>query len=201
MRIIGGKFKGNPILPVQQSAVRPTAARVRESVFNILASYTQEAVVLDLFAGTGAMGMEAISRGAIFAVFIDQNKKMLSRIERSVRQLNIVRQTKILRWNIIKNLNCIRSFQFALPEHLSAYPNGPSTREINLVFIDPPYNKGFIEPTLRHLNTCKALSNGTIVVIEHALSESIPENLMAYRITDQRKYGQTHLSFLEYTRE
>ena len=147
------------------------------------------------------MGMEAISRGAIFAVFIDQNKKMLSTIERSVRQLNIVKQTKIIRWNILKNLNCIKRFQFPLPEHLSAYPSGSSSKEINLVFIDPPYNKGFIEPTLRHLNTCDALSNGAVVVIEHALSESIPENLMTYTITDQRKYGQAHLSFLEYRRE
>ena len=200
MQIIGGKFKGRRFLPMRERSVRPTAARVREAVFNILSFHIQDAVVLDLFAGTGALGLEAMSRGAAYAVFIDHNKKILSQISQSIRQLDLDKQTKLIRWDITKNLNCITKLLPISRDFHSSGNSGFHSMGFNLVFIDPPYYQGLIKATLCHLNTSGALKRGAIIVIEHAASESIPKDLMAYEITDQRKYGQTLVSFLDYFR-
>jgi 16S rRNA (guanine966-N2)-methyltransferase len=198
MQIIGGKYKGKRFLPLRENAVRPTAARVREAVFNILSSQIEGAVILDLFAGTGAMGLEALSRGAVFAVFIDINRKMISQMDKSISQLDISRQTKLIRWDISKNLNCIKTPLFNPGQTDCGIDTVPDLIQYNLVFIDPPYSKGLIAKTLYHLRISRALIPGAIIVIEHDLSESVPTELSAYRKTDQRKYGRTFLSFMAY---
>jgi len=197
--IIGGKFKGRHFLPVKERGVRPTAARVREAIFDILSDQVQEAVVLDLFAGTGALGLEAISRGAVYAVFIDQNKKMLSQIAQSIHLFDLEKQSKLIRWDITKNLNCIKKSPSLISSlHSGENENMYKVKDFNLVFIDPPYNQGLIEATLGHLNNSRALSQRAVVVIEHDKFESIPNDPMPYEITNQRRYGQTMVSFLDY---
>ena len=182
LRIISGNLRGKKLQAVRGRQVRPTADRLRESIFNILSSRVHEAIVLDLFAGTGALGIEAISRGAECAVFIDSSPGALAVIARNIEACAYSRLTKVIKWDISKNLNCIKS----------------SSPPFNLIFIDPPYNRNIIKAALRNLYRSNSVAKGAYVVIEHAAAEPIPANLEAFEIDHQRKYGKTLVSFLNY---
>jgi 16S rRNA (guanine966-N2)-methyltransferase len=186
LRIISGDLRGKKLHPIRGALTRPTADRLRESIFNILFSQVRDAVVLDLFAGTGALGIEALSRGAEYAVFVEKQKDALSVIEQNLRSCRLENSAKIIRWDIANNLNCL---------------NSPDSRLFNLVFMDPPYNRNLICETLRHLHRSGCLEKGATVVAEHSPPEMIPENIAEFMMTDQRKYGKTRVSFLEYVTE
>ena len=198
LRIIGGEFRGKRLSSFRGVDLRPTTDRIRESIFDILSHQLPGSIVLDLFAGTGALGLEALSRGATFGVFVDQNKKALSVIERNIRSLDIGTQTKMIRWNIGNNLNFIRRVQRE-SSRLSPGDSDEADRWIfSLVFIDPPYNRQLVGQTLRHLHSSGSLAKGAVVVVEHSPSESIPEDAVGFTILDQREYGQAEISFLNY---
>ena len=181
-RIIGGNLKGKKLHPVHGDLIRPTGDRQRESIFNILSGNVRGAVVLDLFAGTGALGIEALSRGADYAVFIDVHKIALSHLGRNLRSCGLKDQASVIRWNIQKGLGCLNSARLTF----------------SLVFMDPPYNKDYLEPTLEHLYRSGCLENGAVIVVEHAPAEPIPEKDIVYTLYDQRRYGKTLVSFLHY---
>lgn len=182
MRIISGRLRGRKLLPIRGDAIRPTSDRVREAIFNIIAREVAEARVLDLFAGTGAMGIEALSRGARSAVFIDSRKASLAVVRKNLDILGLTGQSRVILWNIEKNLNCI----------------GAEAPDIQLVFMDPPYHRNLIGPPLEHLAVCRALAPGARIVLEHAASDRLPDHMPGYVLTDQRKYGKTFVSFLNY---
>ncbi|MDL1967167.1 MAG: 16S rRNA (guanine(966)-N(2))-methyltransferase RsmD [Deltaproteobacteria bacterium] len=181
MRIIGGELKGKKLYTIPGTLIRPTADRLRESIFNILSCLVKGTVVLDLFAGTGALGIEALSRGAEFAVFIDNNKKALSVVERNIQSCAVDNRFKIIRGNIVKNLNCIKSMGL----------------KFDLVFMDPPYNKGFIEPTLINLHDSGSLGKDVCIIVEHTPFEPVLEDCRQFELADQRKYGKTLISFIK----
>jgi len=181
MRIIGGDFKGKKLAVFRGTATRPTADRLRESIFNIRASSIPGAVVLDLFAGTGALGLEALSRGAASALFIDSETAAVNIITKNIASCRITEQAKVIRWDIRRNLNCLSSA-------------GPV---FDLVFMDPPYNAGLIAPALTHLATQGILKNEASIIIEHAVTESIASSIHGFELTDQRIYGKTLVSFLK----
>ena len=108
MRVIGGNLRGRKLSAVPGGFIRPTADRIREAIFNILAGGVRDAFVLDLFAGTGSLGIEALSRGAKFSVFIDSNPAALSVIHSNLKKCEIEDRAKVFKWDIVKNLNCIR---------------------------------------------------------------------------------------------
>ena len=180
MRIISGEFKGRKLISLQGSATRPTADRVRESIFNILTSSIFNASVLDLFAGTGALGLEALSRGAEAAVFIDSSASAVKIIQKNITACRVETRARGIRWDISKNLNCLQA-------EAPAY---------DLVFMDPPYNKNYIAPTLRKLIKRDILKDGATIIIEHAAAEVVPKDFMGLDLTDQRIYGKTLVSFL-----
>ena len=182
MRIIGGALKGKNIFSVPGRSIRPTADRLRESIFNILSMRTQDTTVLDLFAGTGALGIEALSRGSKFAVFIDIYQKAIAVIKRNLKSCALENKTRIIKWDIARNLNCITG-------------NRPT---FNLVLMDPPYGKNIIEPALTNLHLSDCLEKGALIVIEHTPYEPICEDIDAYIVSDQRKYGKTLVSILSY---
>ncbi len=161
---------------------RPTSDRIRESIFNILSDLVRDAVVLDLFAGTGAMGIEALSRGARYAVFIEQNRDALATISQNIGKCSLENRSKIMRWDIVKNLNCLRNMQ------------DPFT----LVFMDPPYNQNMVEPALQNLIQSGSLAAGAVIAAEHTPEEMV--QAQGLEITDQRRYGKTTVSFLSYKR-
>jgi len=182
LRIIGGDLKGKKLHSLHGTEIRPTADRLRESIFNILSFRVQNAIVLDLFAGTGALGIEALSRKAESAVLVDNNRRSISLIERNVKSCGLGNRAKIIKWNILKNLNCIQS---AIPA-------------FDIVFMDPPYNQNIIKQTLLNLHRSDSLKRGADIIVEHTPIELIPEDSLEFKMSDQRRYGKTLVSFLNY---
>jgi 16S rRNA (guanine966-N2)-methyltransferase len=180
LRIIGGKLKGKKLARIRGTKIRPTADRLREAIFNILADRVKDAFVLDLFAGSGACGIEALSRGAQFAVFVDNSKESITTIKNNVRSCGYEQCSETIRWDILKNLNCI-----------GAYDRG-----FDLVFLDPPYNTNCITPTLIKLHRKNTLVRGGCIVIEHSYHEGVPSDIGDFRAMDGRRYGQALVTFL-----
>ena len=182
MRIISGDLKGKKLHSIKGTKTRPTSDRLRESIFNIIAFNVQNTCILDLFAGTGAFAIEALSRGAKFAVFIDISKSAVSAIRENIKACNLDDRVNVIKWDINKNLNCVKH----------------SNPAFNLVFMDPPYDKNFVKPTLLNLHLSGCMENGCLIIVEHSLREPIPKEPAVFKITDQRKYGKTLVSFLKY---
>jgi len=180
LRVISGTLKGRRLVCPPGLTTRPTADRTKESIFNILSGRFQGKRVLDLFAGTGALGIEALSRGAAFAVFIDQGRASMDTIQRNIRALGLEAHCRTVRWNIRKNLNCLRS-----------------TQPFDLVFMDPPYATDSVTPVLTSLAACGALCPGGRIVIEHNDRERIVLPTNRLELTDQRRFGKTLVSFVD----
>lgn len=179
MRIIAGEHKGRRLATPRGLGIRPTADRLRETIFNIIAPQVPHADVLDLFAGSGAMAIEAISRGAARAVCIDNNASALHLIQRNVATCGYQERIAVRRWNIISNLKCLNSFQVAF----------------NLVFMDPPYRQNMVAPALHNLLYCDCLSPEALIVIEHDRAEPLDLGRFAdLKLCDQRVYGSTLLT-------
>ena len=183
LRIIGGRLKGKKLCSVPGDFTRPTASRVRESVFNILAFEVKGRRVLDLFAGTGVLGLEALSRGAASAAFVDQYRRPLSVIQKNILSCGLDAATKVIQFDLRHD------FKWGL-----RLGSG-----FQLVFMDPPYNKGFVNSTLSRLHNGSLLENDAIVTVEHSPSEPIVAGDAPFVLKDQRTYGKTLVSFLFYT--
>ena len=183
MRITAGRLKGRPLLAPSGLNVRPTSDRVRQAIFNVLEHRDfgenfalQNARVLDLYAGTGALGIEALSRGAAYALFIDNAADGRAAIRRNVAALNLTGVTKIWRRDA-RDLG--RNIHLAF----------------DLAFLDPPYRKNLLRLTLASLHAGAWLHPHAVVVAEAASNENIlPTD--QYQLLDQRQYGQTKVEFL-----
>lgn len=182
MRVIGGTLRGRKLAAPRGRSIRPTSDRVREALFNILGSKPFDATVLDLFAGTGALGIEALSRGATQAVFIDKTPSNLSVLRKNIAMCGLEQCSNILQWGIVKNLKC-----------LHAYP-----RTFNLAFLDPPYGRDMIEPALRHLIEADLLAHGACIVVEQDAREKAISTGPEIQREDERRYGRTRLTFLSF---
>ena len=182
MRIIGGRLRGRKLQSFKGSQVRPTADRVREALFNIIGGKVLEASVLDLFSGTGALGIEALSRGASMGVFVDNSARSLAVLQKNLDLCNLHPCTRMIRWDIAKSLNC-----------LQAYPH-----TFDLVFMDPPYRCGLVPLAMQHLLQSQCLAPEALLVAEHeALA---PPNIESSHLicTDTRRYGRTGISLFAY---
>jgi 16S rRNA (guanine966-N2)-methyltransferase len=182
LRIIAGDLKGRKLRSVPGIKTRPTANRTREAIFNVLSSQITGSRVLDLFAGTGACGIEALSRKAESAFFIDRDNDSISVLKSNIKSLSLENQAKIIQWDLIKNLNCLHNFKITF----------------DLVFMDPPYNMRMIDPALQNLHLSQSLVNGARIVVEHYHRESILTDQLPFDIASQRKYGKTLVTFLDY---
>ncbi|MGE0239987.1 MAG: 16S rRNA (guanine(966)-N(2))-methyltransferase RsmD [Parvibaculaceae bacterium] len=179
MRIVGGKFKGHGIAGPRGQATRPTSDRVREAIFNILAHGVPDfsiegARVLDLFAGTGAMGLEALSRGARFSQFVDDSAEARGIIRRNADALGVIGQCKIWRRDATRL--------------------GPAAPQpgFDLVFADPPYGKGLGTKALAALIDGQWLNAGAVIVVEEAARAELACPAQLAEI-DRRVYGETQV--------
>lgn len=179
MRITGGALRGKRLCPLRGLRIRPTTDYLRESIFNILAGGVEGKVVLDLFAGTGSLGIEALSRGAAAAVFVDKAPQAIRSLTRNIDACCLEGRSTILKRDILWGLRFLRSIGHAF----------------DLVFIDPPYDKGFAERTVRLLDRSECTSDEASIVIEHSMREVLPEKVARFIISDQRHYGKTLVSF------
>ncbi len=184
MRIVGGRHRGRAIAAPPGRRVRPTADRVRESVFNILAHgigrdapRIEGARVLDGFAGTGAMGLEALSRGAVFATFMD--------LDIAPCRANVEALGEAARASLIAG-DCTH------PE-----PAGPASEAHDLVFLDPPYGRELAAPALAALAGAGWLGDGAVCVVELGTDEAIDAPGGFSRL-DSRKYGAARVEILRY---
>jgi 16S rRNA (guanine966-N2)-methyltransferase len=184
LRVIAGSLRGRKLVSIRGWAIRPTADRVREALFNILGDRSIDAQVLDLFAGTGALGIEALSRGARRAVFVDRSAPALQVIRRNIALCRLEAHTRVMQLDIINSLDRLDLDRGAF----------------DLIFIDPPYNRRMIRPTLVRLAESRLPADDALAVVEHAPSESIDPPPSGWIFTDQRRYGQTQLSFFRFTR-
>src|ERR1700742_811392 len=181
MRVVGGRLKGRNIAAPASRDIRPTADRLRESVFNILVhaydNPLQDARVLDLFAGTGALGIEAISRGAAFTLFVDNGAEARALLRNNVEALALGGVTKVYR----------RDATDLGPAH----PMEP----FSLVFLDPPYGKGFAEKALASLRDGGWLKPNALLVVEEAKAAAFaaPDG---YEELERRAYDDTEFVFL-----
>jgi 16S rRNA (guanine966-N2)-methyltransferase len=182
LRIIGGELKGRKLRGVPGLATRPTADRTREAIFNILGPALHGAQVLDLFAGTGAFGIEAISRGAGGAVFIEVGREPFAVLTANILRCGLQDRALAIRWDAARNLNCLRNRE----------------SRFQIAFMDPPYHRPLVPPTLSNLHAARCLDNGARLVVEHGVEYPLPEAGPPYRLQDQRRYGKTLVSFLIY---
>ncbi len=180
VRIVGGSLRGRKLASLTGLAIRPTADRIREALFNILGSRPVGACVLDLFSGTGALGIEALSRGARQAVFVDNAAAALKILHKNIAACKLETSCKIFRWDILKNLNVLQPFQGAF----------------DLVFMDPPYHRNMIGPTLAHLAGSHILAPQALVIVEYEAGEPLEPPGPVWLETDRRRYGRTEITFL-----
>lgn len=180
MRIITGSAKGAKLKAPRGLETRPTTDRVKESVFNILSATVVDAKVLDLFAGTGNLGLEALSRGAKEAVFVDRRAESVAVIKENAEHTKLLEYVKIYKWDVHSALD-----QF-----------DQSGQNFTMIFCDPPYNRGFVASVLKKIDAGMQLVDQGIVVIEHSQHELIAENFQTLVIRRTEKYGETLVSFL-----
>ncbi len=178
MRIISGQARGRKLVTLEGENTRPTLDRTREALFNILQGRVLEARVLDLFAGSGALALEALSRGALDAVLCDVSPEACAVIQKNIDAVRCGKRTRLLRCDALSALKQLRTEQF------------------DLIFLDPPYKKGLIGPVLAGLVEGDLLARGALIVAETAQDEEfeIPCGLAQ---TDRRKYGKSCLHFIE----
>ncbi|MBW1667465.1 MAG: 16S rRNA (guanine(966)-N(2))-methyltransferase RsmD [Deltaproteobacteria bacterium] len=179
MRVTGGILKGRRLATPRGLEIRPTSDMVREAIFNLIGHDLSGALVLDLFAGTGSLGIEALSRGAARSVFIDRSVKALGLIRKNLEACGIYQDARLVRKDLTKGL-----------------PKGylQSKEKANLVLIDPPYGKGLIVPLLRELSVGETLSADCIIVAESAKEEILPEAVERLRLVKARVYGGTKIN-------
>jgi 16S rRNA (guanine966-N2)-methyltransferase len=183
MRLTSGRFGGRTLVAPADSSIRPTSDRVRQALFNVLehrdfgTGFTLDgARVIDLFAGTGALGLEALSRGAGFALFVEEAAESRALIRRNVEAFGLTGATRIWRRDACKL--------------------GPCTGEpFALAFLDPPYRKGLLAPALEALRAGGWLTPDALLVAENAADEELPE-APGFALLDERLHGETRLSFL-----
>ncbi len=184
MRVIGGTAKGRPLLFPASSRERPTAESLREALFNILGPLEGKSF-LDLFAGSGSVGIEAASRGAKNVVFIEKDHKIAAIAQKNIITCNFNQNSRVI----------IRDAGAGLRDLYK------SKCEFDIIFADPPYCRGLVEKIIKLLKENPVLSEDTLVVIQHSTREDIKsdsENKLI--IKDQRKYGDNALTFLKMER-
>ena len=182
MRIISGSARGRRLFSPSNLLIRPTADRVKESLFNILGDLLvsfDSFRVLDIFAGTGNLGIEALSRGAAQAVFVDNHKESVTLVLKNLQLVGFTGRARVLEKEAIPALRYLEKRES--PFHL--------------VFIDPPYRLGLAEKVLEYLAGSLLVDANSLVVAEYSAREAIPTAFAGLREFDRRVYGDTAISF------
>jgi 16S rRNA (guanine(966)-N(2))-methyltransferase RsmD len=181
MRIIGGEYRSRIIEMPKGAEVRPTQDRVRESVFNILADVNGKKV-LDLFAGSGAYGMEALSRGARHATFVENNSRCLAVIESNLESLNISES----RYTVL------RSSAYMVVSKLDQDGD-----KFDVIFVDPPYHKDMAKKCLHYIDYYDILTEPGLIVVEHFRADDLGDDLENLLPGKVYKYGDTVISIFK----
>lgn len=180
MRIISGEFRSRRLTFPRTKKTRPMTDRARESIFNILGKSVAEATVLDLFAGSGSLGLEALSRGASHATFVEKGPWARKSIRENLRQLGLEKRGRVLSMDIFQALRWLQK----------------RGEKFSVIFLDPPYNKGVVRRALNWLEVSDIVSPFSQIVVHHSRQEKLPDSLEGLNVVRERHIGQACLSFL-----
>lgn len=182
MRIISGSARGTKLETLSKDSTRPTLDRVKESLFSIIQNKIPDACILDLFSGSGALGLESLSRGAKLAILCDNNIEAINIINKNVEKTKLQDKTIVIKNNYIKCLEKLKD------ENI----------KFDLVFLDPPYKTNFAVDALKRILELDLITNEGIIVIETDEEEREIKNIekIDINIYDIRKYGRVKLMFL-----
>jgi 16S rRNA (guanine966-N2)-methyltransferase len=180
MRVIAGKFKGRNLKSPPSMQVRPTSDRLRETLFNVISAHVPESRFLDLCAGSGAVGIEALSRGAAHATFVDRSRRSCQLIEANLKLCRVPEQ----QWDIY----CSEATEFL--KQTSTH----TADHWDVVFFDPPYKQDYL-PMLELVGASELLNEDGLLVVEHHHKTELPETAGTLRRTRVLKQGDSSLSF------
>lgn len=177
MKIISGKYKGRNLDGHNLDGTRPTMERVKESLFAIIQNHLDNAIVLDLFSGSGNLGIEALSEGASFAYLVDFNKKAVDTIKKNLNTIGI-KEAEVINLDYKKALNYLKD------------------KKIDLIFLDPPYKTDFIEQSIKLIDEYDMLNDDGLIICENDSLDKIvyPDN---YEVVKDRKYGDKWVVILK----
>ncbi|OQB47961.1 MAG: Ribosomal RNA small subunit methyltransferase D [bacterium ADurb.Bin157] len=182
MRVITGSAKGRKLKMPKGGKTRPAMDKVKGSTFNIIASLVSDARFLDLFAGSGNLGIEGLSRGGSYAAFVDASRECTKTISENLEITKLSDRGKVFTMDCLKFLQTFKADPF------------------DIVFIDPPYLKGLLEPLLNYIPECSLFTKETLFIIERQKKDIIGiETLPAYKLLDERNFGDTVLTFFRLT--
>lgn len=175
MRIIAGEYKGRKLESPADNSVRPTTDKVKEALFSILADRMWGSRVLDLFSGTGNLGIEALSRGAAECVFCDSSRESLRLIKSNIAHCKAQEGARVVPGDFKKTLMNLDG-------------------QFDIILLDPPYDKGFIEPAFELIRQQNLLAEDGVIVAEHRREEDLPDELHGFIKEKERRYGIIKLS-------
>ncbi|MFZ5352616.1 MAG: 16S rRNA (guanine(966)-N(2))-methyltransferase RsmD [Bacillota bacterium] len=178
MRIIAGEYRGRKLESFEGMDIRPTSDRVKESLFNIIGNKVVGSCFLDLFGGTGSVGIEAYSRGAEKVVFVDSSIKSIKLLKTNLQHLKIIDEVEI----------------YNTDYNTAVKKLGDNGRSFDIIFVDPPYNKGIAQNSLHLIDAADILHKDGIIVVEHEANEVMPEATGRIVKVKEKKYGSTKLS-------
>lgn len=177
MRIISGKYKGHQLVSFSADHIRPTTDRVKESLFNMIQGSMEGARVLDLFSGTGNLGLEALSRGAQSVLFVEKNRKSIDILEKNIAKLKVDEPYQILQKDVLK--------------FLQSYQGEP----FDLIFADPPFTEAMAHDVMLAADESRVFHPETLMMIESARREKILDDYPHLNRYDVREFGDKFLSF------
>ena len=182
MRIITGAYKGRRLAPVKGAHIRYTADRVKKPLFSILRDAIPGARFLDLYAGSGNVGIEAISRGAESVTFVDVDSACAKTISANLARCKLSPKPPGI---VLLNMEISRAMEYFRRRDM----------QFDVIFLDPPYRRGLVEKSLQEISAYGILSTDSVIIAEHDVREDAPEHVGTLAMTRQKRYGTTLLSF------
>ena len=181
MRIISGKARGTKLYTLEGENTRPTLDRVRESLFNIIHSKIEDSIILDLFAGSGAIGLEFASRGAKKVYMCDNSRKAIEIINKNVDKTHMQDKIELFNYDFKTAISKVKE------------------EKVDIVYLDPPYKTNYIQQALNDLLTLNIINDETLIIAETDELEKVLQEIESFKIkiVDQRKYGRANLIFIK----
>lgn len=180
MRVIGGIYGGRKIKSPKGKNTRPTSDMVREALFNILGNKVLNSTFIDVFAGTGAVGLEALSRGSKEVFFVEKDPNAYKLILQNLESLGIKDKINVIKKDALEGLKILNKKGIIF----------------DIIFMDPPYYKNLILPCLEFIKNSALATPETIIVLQHAYNENFINELAGFKLLKQKKYGDTLLTFM-----
>jgi len=182
MKIIGGIYKGFRLQSFPENEIRPTPSKIREALFDIIGTKIIGAEFLDLFAGSGAVGIEAISRGAKNVIFVEKNRKAIILIKNNLSKIYQNDFSNIIQIDYLQAINILNFKQ----------------KKFDIIFLDPPYNRNYALNTLHIIDQSNIAKEGCIIIVQHPFHTEVKSDFRKLLFTKEKKYGKSKVTFFYY---